>query len=51
VDYGADDGGAVGLDVDGAGVGGGQLQGVEDGGGAAGVDAVAGEGSDDEGDG
>ena len=51
MDYGADDRGGVGLDVDGAGVGGGELQGVEDGGGAAGVDAVAGEGGDDEGDG
>lgn len=51
MDYGADDGGGVGLGVDGSGVGGGELEGVEDGCGSAGVDAVAGEGGDDEGDG
>ena len=48
MDYGADDGGAIGLGVDGAGVGGGQLEGVEDGGGSAGVDSIVGEGRDDE---
>ncbi len=51
MDYGTDYGGAVGLGIDRTGVGGGELEGVEDGGGAAGVDAVAGEGGDDEGDG
>jgi hypothetical protein len=47
-DDGADDGGGVGLGVDGAGVSGGQLEGVEDCGGSAGVDAVACEGGDDQ---
>src|SRR5271155_4706771 len=48
---GADDGGGGGFDGDGAGVGGGELESVEEDGGAFGVDAVAGEGSDEEGDG
>jgi hypothetical protein len=51
VDYGTDDGGPVRLGIDGTGVGGGQLQRVEDGGGPSGVDAVACEGGNDEGDG
>jgi hypothetical protein len=46
-----DDGGGGGFDGDGAGVGGGELEAVEEDGGAFGVDAVAGEGGDEEGDG
>lgn len=45
---GADDGGGVRLDGDGLGVGGGELEAVEEYCGALGVDAVAGEGGDEE---
>ncbi len=48
---GADDGGGGGLDGDGAGVGGGELETVEENGGTFGVDAVACQGRDEEGDG
>jgi hypothetical protein len=48
---GADDGGGVGFDDDGLRVGGGELEAVEEDGGAFGVDAIAGEGGDEEGDG
>ena len=48
---GSDDGGGGGFDGDGTGVGGGELEAVEEDGGAFGVDAVAGESGDEEGDG
>jgi len=48
---GSSDGGGVGLDSDGFRVGGGQLKAVEKDCGALGVDAVAGEGGDEQGDG
>jgi hypothetical protein len=47
-DDGADYRGGVGFGIDKTGIGGGELQSIEDGGGSAGVDAVAGECGDDQ---
>ncbi|WP_433984167.1 hypothetical protein RBB78_03070 [Tunturiibacter empetritectus] len=49
--YVADDFGGVGFGVEAGGVVGGQLQAVEEGGGAAGVQIAGGEGVDDDGEG
>ena len=46
VDDGADYRGGVGFGIDKTGIGGGELQSIEDGGGSAGVDSVVGEGRD-----